>query len=331
MLFIRRKCAAMSDLVLSYLPGSSSSLASLSAWASTKHFLLDVDDALYHPKTGVHDAILTSISKDANTNPALTLLKREWAAQGIIRADGVVDKADLPVCFPLIVNFYRQQGPAALGHYLGKIYDLDYSAIPAQPGLVDAVRSLREDGKTVSLYTNGPWGVLNGAQMHATRVLKQLGFSANDFSDACVVDLVKTDRNPTYLQKFGFEQKHAADVFRKPQQAAFLRSCEALGIKPLADGSYSHVAFLDDSAKNFTTLSSLGVRCIMIGTNPLPLSAEPGPTHATAKAWSEETDANGRYYSISGRLLESVAGLRPFPAAQKTTGPKGPVAKHELA
>lgn len=321
----------MNDLVLSHPPAAAKQLSSIAAWAGIRHFLLDVDDSLYHTKTGIHDAILTRISADANANPDLAPLKREWAARGIIRADGMVDKADLTVCFPLIVNFHRQQGQAALGDYLAKIYDLDYTAIPPQPGLVDAVRGLREDGRTVSIYTNGPWGILNGAPMHAHKVLKQLGFSGNDFSDDCVVDLVKPDRNPSYLKKFGFDEAHAAELFRKPERAAFLRTCTALGIKPLADGSYSHVAYLDDSPKNFACIHDLGVRCVLIGTSPRPLSSEPGHMHAAMKAWSEETNADGRHYSITGRLLESIAGLRPFPAAHKATGPKGPVAKHELA
>ena len=281
------------------------------------HFV-DIDDTAYHKKTRLHDQIKKMIVADANANPDLAPLRQDWSQKGIIAANGIVEPGNLGVAFPLIVNFYRQQGVEKLANYLLKVYNVDYGVIPPQPAFVKAVMLLREGGKKVVVYTNGPFGVFNGQMMHVNKVFHAIGFPADAFTEKDVVDLIKTDRMPELLNAFQTDLSHAADVFRKPTRQGFLNACKTLNVLPQG-GEFRHVSYLDDSAKNFSEISVLGVNGIIVGLSDKPFAEEPHSQHARLKVWQEQCDNQGRYFSTAGLVLESAARLKPFPSQKCRT------------
>ena len=169
-------------------------------------YILDVDDTIFHADTHLHDAIQRKICDDANVNRELLASREEWRDAGRISCDGILKPADLAWAFPLIVDVYRCINRNALTGYLRRVYDVDYSVIPPQPAFVAAIDTLRAHGKRLVFYTNGPFGTLD-CPLHVNKILHQLGFAPDAFTEGDVVDLLKTDRNPGLVQAFGFKLK----------------------------------------------------------------------------------------------------------------------------
>lgn len=257
-------------------------------------FALDVDDTLYHVLTALHPQIKARIAEDANANDELKPLRQSWADQKRISANGLLTTDDLSWAFPFIVQLYRQK-EIGLDAYLERTYDIDYSVVPRQPGFVAAVDTCRKAGKKFVIYSNGPL-------RHIQKILMQIGFSDKAFREKDIVDLVKTDRHPEMLSRFGIGEEKAADVFRKPTKDGFQRSAEVLGFAP-----NKRVAYIEDNLANLEAVSSLGILRLHIATKEEDLHKAPKEGKSDFSLWSHECDAAGRAFSTTGLLMQAVA------------------------
>jgi len=272
--------------------------------------ILDGDDCIYHPATGLHDQIKKRIVADANANEELKEFRQDWARTTRISADGNIAPRDLGWIYPLIVDHYRQKGPEELMRYVQRVYDVDYSVIAPQPEFVAAVEKLRAYGKRIVIYSNGPWGVFEGKELHLNKILRQIGFSDDAFGENDIVDLLKTDRNPEILDTYGFSQKEAAQVFLKTTNDGFDRMTDALGFE-----FGTRVAFLDDGIDNLAAAYEFGVWRIHVASKKEGLVVDPEfpSDNRDFAIWSHETDAQGRVFSSVGILLQKTAMLLPEP------------------
>src|SRR6185369_5001646 len=102
--------------------------------------------------------IKNNIAALANSASALNPLRKASLQRGFIGESTRITRDTALSFLPAMLEYYRTHEPENLLPVLKKIYDLDYSVIPPQPGFVKAVETLRDHDCRVVINTESPFG-----------------------------------------------------------------------------------------------------------------------------------------------------------------------------
>lgn len=183
-------------------------------------WVFDLDNTLYPPGIGLFDQI------EARMNG--------W----IMRHLGL----DLEASSLLRARYWRDHGTTLAGlmqdhqippdDYLADVHDIDFSGVPADPALAQAIARL--PGRAI-VYTNGD-------SAYAQRVLERRGLSG------------------LFAAVYGVEH---ADYRPKPEAAAFAKVFARDGLDP------AHAAMFEDDPRNLAVPHALGMRTVHVAPEAL--------------------------------------------------------------
>jgi len=183
--------------------------------AAVRVWVFDLDNTLYPPSSPVFDQI-----------------DRRMTAY-IARFLGV----DSAAAFTVQKSYYRKYGTSLSGlmqehgmepeGFLAYVHDIDYSVVPRNPALAEAIRSL--PGRRI-VYTNG-------SSAHAEAVLARL-----DLTDAFE----------------GIFDIRAAGYVPKPQGSSYDRLIDVFGFDP------AEAVLVEDSLKNLPPAAERGMKTVWL-------------------------------------------------------------------
>ena len=153
--------------------------------ARSDFWVMGVDDLMYPADTGFTARLRENIAgsfnhmvrKDKNRRELTAAFARNLERSGCRLANpAAVKPAELALALPALVQTLGELRPESLPETLGRLYGTDYSAVPADAGLVEAFDTARRKEVEIFIYTDTPSGKQKGEKLHVQRVLEAVGF-----------------------------------------------------------------------------------------------------------------------------------------------------------
>jgi len=227
-------------------------------------WILDVDDCLYHMdniknpgQPGLHQRVKDSITSNWNTHasPALkaALATHIQAAAAQFPEAAHIDPMnlqaqDLKIFYPYLLTAIKETDPANIRQWISVFYG-DYYAecLAPDPVLVEALRTARQAGIRVLLYTNGPSNPTPGQDCHVQKVLRALGV------DEIEIDALRPETQDLIISE--------NEGFAKPHPQSMENFIKRFGINP------AEALMADDSPPNLVTAHKAGILPIWTWTS----------------------------------------------------------------
>ena len=223
-------------------------MSSISANNKLPGLIFDLDDLLFSPLNGFHDAM---------KNQICTAGKKFLDAAGLVP---VIDKKGYIANFPQMIMELGKISLELQTQFLKCCYDVPYTEKEAAEkdifveegyglkinwSLVQAISEYTKAGGKVGIYTSGP-------AFHAMKVLQEIGL-AEYFTEANIVDIVKMGEK------------------LKPTLEGYKQACDLLGFEP------GNTWYFDDSAKSLKGAKKADAKTFLVNRagNKVPAGEEP--------------------------------------------------------
>lgn len=270
-------------------------------------WILDVDDCLYPidnnnkpGQPGLHQSVKDSITSSWNSHasPALkaALAKHIQAAATQFPEAAQIDPLnlqpqDLKIFYPYLLTAIKEADPANIRQWIDTFYG-DYYAecLAPDPVLVEALRTARQAGIRVILYTNGPSNPTPGQDSHVQKVLRALGV------DETEIDALRPETQDLIISE--------TEGFAKPHPQSMANFIRRFGINP------AQALMADDTTANLITAHNAGILPIWTWTSDAVPAAKDAQAAQSIGAIQVRNTAAALLHIARARLLQ----LTPTPA-----------------